>query len=135
MIFVITLGYFVFSKTGKSYRYRAGVTVGILVLGSFIGGAFLYFTHTIHWSDKQIQRFEPRYRQMREGFIDVLPRPENGILPLRIDEIDDNIIRGKTPDGQLWSVTLLCHDGICEENKSRMRTGRPSVFQGEVTSQ
>ncbi len=98
MIFVITLGYFVFSKTGRSYRYRAGVTVGILVLGSFIGGAFLYLTHTIHWSDKQIQRFEPRYRQMREGFVGVLPRPEDGVLPLRVLAIDEDAIRGKTPD-------------------------------------
>jgi hypothetical protein len=37
-----------------------------------------------HWSDRQIQRFEPRYRGMRENFAHILPRPEDGILALRV---------------------------------------------------
>lgn len=36
MIFALTIGYFVFSKTGRSYRYHAGAIAGILILGSVV---------------------------------------------------------------------------------------------------
>ncbi len=35
---------------------------------------------------------------MRAGFVDMLPRSEDGVLPLRVLEIDEDAIRGKTPD-------------------------------------
>ena len=41
-----------------------------------------------HWSDRQIQRFEPRYRDMRQNFARMLPHPEEGMLPLRVMSIE-----------------------------------------------
>jgi hypothetical protein len=38
MIFALTIGYFVFSKTGRSYRLHAGAITAILIMGSLIGG-------------------------------------------------------------------------------------------------
>ena|GEM_PF-1247276 len=65
LIFAITIGYFIFSKTGRSYRIHAGIITIILVLGSLVGGEILYITRIAHWSDRQMQRFEPRYGAMR----------------------------------------------------------------------
>lgn len=40
-----------------------------------------------HWSDRQMQRFEPRYRDMRQNFARMLPRVEDGVLPLRVTSV------------------------------------------------
>lgn len=76
-----------------------------------------------------MQRFEPRYREMREQFSRLLPRPEEGILPLRVLSVEGDTIRGKTPDGHDWEVTLLCHDEPCQSKKSKIPTGRPVIFE------
>jgi hypothetical protein len=56
--------------------------------------ALLYVTRVAHWSViRQIRRFEPRYSEMRRGFEGIIPRPEEGILPLKILEIDGDVIR------------------------------------------
>jgi len=88
MIFALTIGYFIFSKTGRSYRLHASIIALVLILGSLVGGEILYITRMAHWSDRQMQRFEPRYRGMRENFSHILPRPEDGILPLRVLSIE-----------------------------------------------
>ncbi len=135
MIFALTIGYFVFSKTGRSYRYQAGAIAGILILGSVVWWATLFITRTAHWSDQQIQRFEPRYWAMRRGFHGQIPRPEDGVLPLRVLEMEEDAIRGKTPDWHSWSVTLQCGDEICEQHKSRIRPWKPSIFEWKVRSE
>jgi hypothetical protein len=42
MIFALTIGYFIFSKTGRSYRLHAGAIAVIIILGSLVGGGILY---------------------------------------------------------------------------------------------
>jgi hypothetical protein len=133
MIFALTIGYFVFSKTGRSYRLHAGVITAILIMGSLIGGMWLYITRMAHWSDRQIQRFEPRYRGMRENFAHILPRPEDGILALRVLSVTWDIIRGKTPDGQDWEVTLICSSDECRERRQKVIPGRPALFEWSIS--
>ena len=131
LIFAVTIGYFIFSKTGRSYRFHAGIITTILVLGSFVGGEILYITRIAHWSDRQMQRFEPRYRDFRRTHM--LPRPEDGVLPLRILSIQDNILRGKSPDGHDWEVTLMCASDACRQRKEKLILGRPVLFEGTMS--
>ncbi len=134
MIIALTIGYFVFSKTGRSYRYHASVLIGILILWSIIGWSILFMTRLAHWSDQQIRRFEPRYSEMRRGFERIVPRPEEGMLPLKVLELDGDIIRWKNPRGQYWSVRIICQDDICLENKKILRPGKPTLFEGKIVS-
>jgi hypothetical protein len=62
MIFALTIGYFVFSKTGKNYRYHASALAGILILGSLTGGQILYVSRVAHWGQENMLRFTPRYK-------------------------------------------------------------------------
>lgn len=133
MIFALTIGYFVFSKTGRSYRLHAGMIAGVLVAGSLLWGEILYITRMAHWSDRQIQRFEPRYRDMRQNFARMLPRPEEGMLPLRVMSIEWDTIQGTTPDGYTWDVKLKCSDYTCREKKKKISTGRPVIFEWEIS--
>lgn len=80
-----------------------------------------------------MQRFEPRYRDMREQFSRLLPRPEDGILPLRVLSVEGDTIRGKTPDGHDWEVTLQCYDEPCQSKKSKIPTGRPVIFEWKIS--
>lgn len=134
MIIALTIGYFVFSKTGRSYRYHAGVIIGILILWSLMGWYTLYITRLAHWSDQQIRRFEPRYSEMRRGFERIIPRPEEGMLPLKVLELDGDTIRWKNPRGQSWSVRIVCQNDICLENKGMLKPGKPTLFQWKILS-
>ena len=89
----------------------------------------LYITRMAHWSDRQMQRFEPRYRDMRQNFSRMLPHPEEGLLPLRVLSVDGDIIRGKTPDGQNWEVNLQCSSDECRDRKEKTLIGRPALFE------
>lgn len=133
LILALTTGYFIFSKTWRSYRFHAGAILLVLIIGSTVGGEILYITRMAHWSDRQMQRFEPRYRGMRENFSHMLPRPEEGILPLRVLSIEWNIIRGKAPDGQDWEVTLTCSSDECRERQKKATPSRPTLFQGSIS--
>ena len=82
-----------------------------------------------HWSDRQMQRFDPRYRDMRQNFARMMPHPEEGILPLRVLSVEGDIIRGKTPDGQNWEVILQCSSDDCREKKEKSLIGRPALFE------
>ena len=104
-----------------------------MIIGSIVGGEVLYITRMAHWSDRQMQRFEPRYRDMRENFARMLPHPEEGLLPLRILSIDGNIILGKTPDGQNWEVNLQCSSDECRERQKKATPSRPTLFQGSIS--
>lgn len=133
MILALTTGYFIFSKTWRSYRFHAGAIVLVLIIGSIVGGEVLYITRMAHWSDRQMQRFEPRYRDLRENFARMLPHPEEGLLPLRILSVDGDIIHGETPDGQSWEVNLQCSSDECRERKEKTLIGRPAVFEGSIS--
>lgn len=133
MIFALTIGYFIFSKTWRSYRFHAWVIALVLIIGSIVGWEILYITRMAHWSDRQLQRFEPRYRDMRENFAHMLPRPEDGILPVRIFSIEGDVIRGKTPDGQDWEVTLICSSDECRERQKKATPGRPALFEWSIS--
>jgi hypothetical protein len=135
LIFAVTIWYFIFSKTWRSYRIHAGIITTVLVLGSLVGGEILYITRIAHWSDRQMQRFEPRYGAMRRWFVHMMPRPEEGALPLRILGIDGGIIRGQTPDGQKWEVQLRCSSDECRERKEKIRQWRPVIFEGKISHQ
>lgn len=50
----------------------------------------------------------------------MLPRPEDGILPLRISEIQGDVLVGFSPDGQEWSIELHCQDEKCIEQKMKI---------------
>lgn len=59
----------------------------------------------------------------------MMPRPDEGILPLRVTEIQENIILGNSPDGLAWLVHIDCDDDDCEVRKTKIRVGKPSVFE------
>lgn len=133
MVFALTFGYFIFSKTERWYRFRAGIIALVLIFGSLLGWWILFHTHTIHWWDRQIQRLAPGYRDFRQGFAHIMPRPEDGILPLRISKIEGKNFIGMTPDGQMWTVSLLCQDKKCFEQKAKLMIGKPTLFGGMLT--
>lgn len=49
MIVALTVGYFIFSKTDRGYRFHASVITVTLIVGSLLGGEFLYLTHAVHF--------------------------------------------------------------------------------------
>ncbi len=49
MIVALTVGYFIFSKTDRSYRFHASVITITLIVGSLLGGELLYLTHAVHF--------------------------------------------------------------------------------------
>ncbi len=133
LILALTTGYFIFSKTWRSYRFHAGAIVLVLIVGSIVGGEVLYISRMAHWSDRQMQRFEPRYRDMRQNFARMLPRPEEGLLPLRVLSVDGDIIHGETPDGQSWEVNLQCSSDECRARKEKILIGRPALFEWSIS--
>ena len=94
-----------------------------------LGGEILFDTHTIHWGDQQIQRLAPGYRNFREGFAHIIPRPEDGILPLRVTKIQGNTIIGQTPNGDEWHVNLVCVNDDCNKNAKAIIPDRPVIFE------
>ena len=133
MILALTVTYFIFSKTDRGYRFHTGTVASILIFGSLFGWAIIYFTGAAHFSDRQMQRFEPRYRDLRQWFAGMLPRPEDGTLPLRVLSIEGDIIYGHTPDGQTWQVTLTCLDDDCEKKKAKIILEKPVIFEGAIS--
>ncbi len=134
MIVALTIGHFIFSKTGRGYRFHASVIAGILILWSLLGGEILYLSRMAHWSDRQMQRFEPRYRDMRQNFARMLPRVEDGVLPLRVTSVSWDTIQGITPDGHNWTVKLDCKSDNCREKWKKIPTGRPIIFEGKMSA-
>jgi hypothetical protein len=135
MILVLTIGYFIFSKTERGYRLHAGIIASILVIGSLVGGELLYVTHAIHFGDRQIQRFAPWYRNFRQWFAHMMPRPEEGVLPLRVTKIEGNVITGTSPDGQKWQVNVTCGDTACQEKMSKIQPlSRPIFFLWKISA-
>lgn len=51
---------------------------------------------------------EPRYRDFRRGMKRMMPRPEEGILPLRVGAMQENIFFGSDPAGRSWEVLFIC---------------------------
>lgn len=133
MIFALTLGYFLFSRTKRGYRLHASLIAGILVIGSIVGGEILYATHAIHFWEREVQRFAPGYRNFRQGFAHMMPRPEEGILPLRVLSVDGAAITGFSPDGQPWNVLLHCRDEECADRKNQIKINRPTIFGGKIS--
>jgi len=97
-----------------------------------LGGEILFDTHTIRWGDQQIQRLAPGYRNFREGFAHMIPRPEDGILPLRVTKIEGETIIGQTPNGDEWHVHLVCGDDDCKIHEKEIVINRPTIFEGDV---
>lgn len=135
MIFALTAGYFIFSRTDRGYRLHAAWIAGILILWSIIWGGIFYVTRTPHWGESQMQHFQPRYRAFRQWVAHMVPRPEDGILALRVLNIDNTVISGHAPGGQPWSVSLICQDDICEQERDRLRPGKPTLFEGKIISE
>lgn len=135
MIFALTAGYFIFSRTDRGYRLHAAFIATILILWSMIWGTILYVTRAPHWGESQMRHFQPRYREFRQWVAHMVPRPEDGILALRVSNIDNTVISGHAPGGQLWSVSLLCQDDICEYERDWLRSGKPTLFEGKIISQ
>jgi hypothetical protein len=133
LILALTTGYFIFSKTWRSYRFHAGAIVLVLIIGSIVGGEILYITRMAHWSDRQMQRFEPRYRDMRQNFARMMPRPADGVLPVRVSSIVGDVFYGKTPEGQSWEVNLQCSSDECRERKEKTIIGRPVIFEWSIS--
>lgn len=75
-----------------------------------------------------MQRFEPRYRDMRQNFARILPRPEEGLLPLRVLNIEGDIIQGETPHGENWEVHLQCSSDECRKEQKKLLINRPVLF-------
>lgn len=88
----LSIGYFLFSRTGRGYRVHILVTIGALITGSLILGTLLYGTHAIHWGEERMLMMEPHYREFRQGMKRMMPRPEDGVLPMRVTQIQEDII-------------------------------------------
>lgn len=132
MIAVLTIGYFIFSKTGRSYRFHAGAIVVLLIVWSFVGGEITYISGFAQRGDHMIQRFQPSYREFREGFQHMIPRPEEGILPLLVTQIEWEEIQGNGPDGQEWQVILKCGTDACLKRQALILLHRPAIFEGKI---
>lgn len=130
VILALVVGYVVFSKTGRVYRYHASILASILILGSMIGGLLLYVSRIADWSDEQLQHFgPPMYGQMRQELLRRLPQPEEGTLPLQIIRVKGGVYIGRAPDREQWEVHLNCVDDACREKIITIRPKMPVIFE------
>ncbi len=132
MLVAIVVGYVLFSRTGKNYKFHTLLMVGILLVGSLIGWYGLYISRAVHWWDEQLRHFDPRYRDIRESIIREIPSPESGVLPLRIDNIEKENIYWTDPRGQKWQVILSCQTEECTSAFNSHDKNRPIVFEWAV---
>lgn len=160
MIAALTISYFIFSKTGRGYRFHAGAISALLILSSFVGWEIMFLSGFAHQWDRMMQRFQPQYREFRAGFRHMMPRPEEGLLPIQVLNIDENdckqsvvnslrdpegssdprtgkqvfcmSYRGKSPDWADWQVFLRCENSECEEAATKIQLLRPTLFEGKI---
>ena len=85
----------------------------------------------IHWGEERLQRLEPHYGNFRRGMHRMMPRPEDGILPLRISRVKENMFFGNDPAGRSWEVHFVCTKD-CDDNK--IQPGKPVLFHGVIQS-
>lgn len=126
----LCLGYFLFSRTGTGYRIHIFVVIWSLLLGSCVIGWILFSTHAIQWWEERFQIMEPRYRDFRRGMKRMMPRPEEGILPLRVGAMQENIFFGSDPAGRSWEVLFICAAWDCDTQK--IKIWKPILFHGVV---
>lgn len=75
----------------------------------------------------------PRYGRVRADFARVMPRPEDGMLPIRVSALENDIIVGVAPDGKIWNVRLNCVNDFCRTKKQNISLKKPLIFEGKVT--
>jgi len=132
-IICVTIAYFVFYKTDRGYRIPTLWIVWILILGSFTGWYALHQTKINAVWEKQMQRLVPPYGRMREEMKKWMPRLlESGLLPWKIETINDDEYTIKTPDKKIWKVSLDCKDEDCREAQKNLKKGKPMLFRGEI---
>jgi hypothetical protein len=128
----VTIAYSVFYKTDRGYRMPTLWIVWILIMGSFTGGFALHQTKMNSFWEKHMQRLVPPYGRMRAEFRKSMPLPESGILPWRIESINDNEYIIKTLDQKTWKVSLDCSDEDCKKAQKNLKKGKPMLFRGEI---
>lgn len=133
LLIALILWYFLFYRTERGYRFHMWVVAGSLLVGSLVFWWVLFATHAIHWGEERMQDIEPHYWSFRRGMKRIMPRPEEGLLPLLITTIDGETFIWKTPDGQEWRAQLLCHDDDCEKRKGRVLLQKPCLFEGKIS--
>lgn len=126
----LLLGYFLFSRTERWYRIRAFFVVLSLLVWSLLFWWILFSTHVVHWGEERFRQFEPHYRNFRRGVRMMMPRPEDGVLPLRVLRVDNDIFFGNDPAGHSWAVHLVCHTPECDSRKKQIN--KPFLFHGVV---
>ncbi len=133
-IIALILWYILFSRTDRGYRVSPFMILLILCVGSLVGGGLLYISGIIHFGDTQIRRLEPRYDNFRNRFQQVLPRPEEGQLLLRIQQHIDNTWTWKSLDWRIWQVILKCSSPECEQRAMQIKfKWPPTLFVWEMT--
>lgn len=135
VILALTLGYFIFKQTGTSYRLRAGVILWILLVGSLVWGEILYTSRMVHWWEKKMQHFAPRYGQFREGFTRMIPRPEEGHLVVRVSKIETTFAEGVSPDNKKWRINIVCGNDECRERRKNIILQKPIMFQWKIVDE
>lgn len=61
-----------------------------------------------------------------------MPLPESGILPGKIQAVDDTFYTVKCPDKTLWKVTLDCATEGCETRQKDLKLNQPVMFMGAI---
>lgn len=62
-----------------------------------------------------------------------MPRPEDGVLPVRVSSIEGDVIYGETLEGQSWEVNLECSSDECRVRKEKAIIGRPAIFEWSIS--
>ncbi len=130
VILALCIGYFLFSRTGRGYKFHMIFVIGALLIGSLLLGWILFSSHAVQWGESRLQDMQPRYRDFRRGMKRMMPRPEDGVLPLRVITIESNTFFGHDPGGRSWEVLLVCREGECDASK--IQINKPILFRGVI---
>ncbi len=74
----------------------------------------------------------PTYERMRNDFKNGMPLPEYGILPGKIQTMDNNIYTVKCPDKNIWQVSLNCATEACKKEQNALSLQKPVLFVGSI---
>ncbi len=128
----VSIAYFVFHKTDRWYRIGTTWIVSILILGSLLGWYILHITKVNEMSERNMQHLIPPYERMRNDFRRWMPLPKSGILPGKIQAVDDTLYTVKCPDKTLWKVTLNCATEGCKTRQKDIKLNQPIMFTGSI---
>lgn len=134
IIFSIIVASVVFRKNGNGYRLTYTTIIVFFIFMAFLGGSIIHMFRISHYSQLSFQHVPP-YTKFRENLHKKIPHPEEGKLLIKINNIHDNEITWRSPEGKIWQVRLDCQDPHCHDLFSRLRKKRPIVFTGTLSGE